>query len=104
MSAVLVSLLQTMRVSMRSRAALHLEILALRHQLQVGPTTTTPATTPPHASRPPAVDLAVEDLDAVAIRRHHRSAGDRRDGASSRLPHLVDMEEPSPSGATDGVA
>ena len=35
MSAVLVSLLQTMRVSMRSRAALHLEILALRHQLQV---------------------------------------------------------------------
>jgi putative transposase len=35
MLSVLTSLLATMRVSMRNRAALHLEILALRHQLQV---------------------------------------------------------------------
>jgi hypothetical protein len=30
-------ILQTIRVSMRSRAALQLEILAMRHQLQVDP-------------------------------------------------------------------
>jgi putative transposase len=35
MRSVLTSLLATMRVSMRNRAPLHLEILALRHQLQV---------------------------------------------------------------------
>jgi len=35
MFAVLVSTLQTVRVAARSRAALPLEILALRHQLQV---------------------------------------------------------------------
>lgn len=35
MLSVLVSLLRTVRLSMRSRAALHVEILALRHQLQV---------------------------------------------------------------------
>jgi transposase InsO family protein len=35
MLSLLMSLLQTMRVSMRSRAALQLEILALRHQLHV---------------------------------------------------------------------
>jgi putative transposase len=35
MLSLLMSLLQTMRVSLRSRAALHLEILALRHQLHV---------------------------------------------------------------------
>ena len=33
--SVLVSLLLTVRTCVRSRAALHLEILALRHQLQV---------------------------------------------------------------------
>jgi putative transposase len=33
--SVLVSLLLTVRVCVRSRAALHLEVLALRHQLQV---------------------------------------------------------------------
>jgi putative transposase len=35
MTAVLISLLATLRGAVRSRAALHLEILALRHQLQV---------------------------------------------------------------------
>jgi putative transposase len=35
MLAVLISLLQTVRLSLRSRAALQLEILASRHQLQV---------------------------------------------------------------------
>src|SRR5215831_6581720 len=35
MLSVLISLLQAARLSMRSRAALQLEILALRHQLQV---------------------------------------------------------------------
>jgi hypothetical protein len=35
MLSVLSSLLQTMRLSLRSRTALQLEILALRHQLQI---------------------------------------------------------------------
>ena len=35
MMSVLISLLQTLRGLVRSRAALHLEVLALRHQLQV---------------------------------------------------------------------
>jgi hypothetical protein len=35
MSSVVVALLQTVRLSLRSRAALHAEILALRHQLHV---------------------------------------------------------------------
>src|SRR6516162_2020034 len=35
MFSLLISVLQTLRVSVRSRAALQLEILALRHQLQV---------------------------------------------------------------------
>jgi hypothetical protein len=35
MEAVLISLLLTLRELVRSRAALHLEMLALRHQLQV---------------------------------------------------------------------
>ena len=35
MRSVIVSLLGTLRASLRDRAALQLEILALRHQLQV---------------------------------------------------------------------
>jgi len=35
MTSVLISLLQTLRGFVRSGAALHLEVLALRHQLQV---------------------------------------------------------------------
>src|SRR3954453_14195064 len=35
MMSVLISLLATLRGVVRSRAALHLEVLALRHQLQV---------------------------------------------------------------------
>ena len=35
MWSVVISLLLTMRISLRHRAALHLEILALRHQLKV---------------------------------------------------------------------
>ena len=35
MTSVLISLLPTLRELVRSRSALHLEVLALRHQLQV---------------------------------------------------------------------
>src|SRR5215218_3024559 len=35
MMSILISLLLTLRATVRSRAALHLEVLALRHQLQV---------------------------------------------------------------------
>lgn len=35
MTSVLISLLAMLRGPVRSRAALHLEVLALRHQLQV---------------------------------------------------------------------
>jgi len=35
MTSVLISILATLQGLVRSRAALHLEVLALRHQLQV---------------------------------------------------------------------
>ena len=35
MTSLLISFLETLRGAARSRAALHLEVLALRHQLQV---------------------------------------------------------------------
>src|SRR5437773_327138 len=50
MFPVLISILQAVRVSVRSRAVLQLEILALRHQLQV-----------PSRSRRPRVHLTPAD-------------------------------------------
>ena len=61
MFSLLISGLQTLRVSVRSRAALQLEILALRHQLQV--LQRPPPACPLDASRPAALDVAVADLD-----------------------------------------
>ena len=48
MMSVLISLLLTLRGIARSRAGLHFEVLALRHQLQVLQRSR-PATTPPRA-------------------------------------------------------
>jgi hypothetical protein len=94
------SLLLTLRTLARSRALLHLEILALRHQLDVLQRT-----------RPPRVRLAKTDrwLWAVLARLWTGwrttlvivKRGDRHRVASTRLPPLVDLEERAPYGAPD---
>src|SRR3981081_248287 len=56
MMSVLVSLLMTFRTSVRSRAALQLEVLALRHQLQVL-----------RRTRPPRLQLAPSDPWLLAV-------------------------------------
>jgi putative transposase len=100
MTSVLHSLLLTRRTLARSRAALHLEILALRHQLDVLQRT-----------RPSRVRLAKTDrcLWVVLARlwTGWRTAlvivkpDDRHRLASTRLPPLVDLEERAPHGAPD---
>jgi hypothetical protein len=82
MISVLVSLLQTLRGLAQSRAALHLEGLALRHQLQVLQRT-----------RPRRVRLATADrwLSGVAVPRVDRvanGAGDRQAGDGDRVAPL----------------
>ena len=82
MISVLVSLPQTLRGLAQSRAALHLEVLALRHQLQVLQRT-----------RPRRVRLATADrwLSGVAVPRVDRvanGAGDRQAGDGDRVAPL----------------
>ena len=54
-----------------------------------------------HAGRPNAVDLAVEILEPMACGRGDRQARDGPRLASSRLPSLLDVEEPMPQGSTE---
>ena len=99
MRSVVVSLLLTLRVSLRDRAALQLEILALRHQLHVV-----------NRSRPQRLRLTQADrmLWVWLSKRLGRMAGSHRDRqardgprlAPSRLPALLDVEEPTPPGST----
>jgi hypothetical protein len=92
MMSALISLLQTLQGFMRSRAALHLEVLALRHQLQVL-----------ERSRPKRLRIvkadrclwawAVTFVDRVADGARHRQARDRDRVASPGLSFVVDVEE-----------
>jgi hypothetical protein len=101
MTSVLISLLSTVRGIVRSRAALHLEILALRHQLEVL-----------QRSRPRRLRLAKMDRCLwVWLSRSWSDwrtalviveAGNRRRMASQRLPPVVDLEESTARRATDG--
>ena len=63
MRSVVVSLILTIRASLRDRAALQLEILALRHQLHVP---IPAAATAAYASRSQTVGLPVEGLETMA--------------------------------------
>jgi hypothetical protein len=76
MLTVLMSFLRTARLSMRSRATLQLEILALRHQLQILQRSRRRRVHLTQADRL-LVGLAVPGLDAVALRSRHREARDR---------------------------
>ena len=93
--SVVVSLLHSLQFLIRSRAALHLEIVALRHQLQVV-----------SRSRRPRLRLTTVDrvLWAWLSQRWHgwrarcasgRAASDRARLASSRLSPVLDVEEPT---------
>ena len=73
MASVVVSLLHSLRFLVRSRASLHLEILALRHQLTV---VNRSRGTPPHdIGRPDAVGVALASLARLEIGGSHRQTG-----------------------------
>ena len=102
MVSVLRSLLLTLRTLARSRAALHFEILALRHQLnvlQAHPTAASPA----REDGPLALGPAGARLGQMANHARHCEAGDRHRLAPQGLPTLVDLEESTPDRATDGA-
>src|SRR5688572_19554644 len=99
MRSVIVSLLLTLRVTLRDRAAMQLEILALRHQLHVI-NRSRPAAPAAHACRQNAVGLAVQTLERMADSSRHRQTRDGPRLAPSRLPALLDLEEPTPRRST----
>jgi hypothetical protein len=71
--SVLISLLLTLRGIVRSRAALHLEVLALCHQIASSPTVTA-ATIAPRDSGPVALGLPVALVERMANGARHRQA------------------------------
>jgi hypothetical protein len=100
--SVLLSVLLTLRCWVRSRAVLQLEMLALRHQLEVLQRSRPP---PPIAWKtgPVPVGLAVAGLDELALGPRHRPTGDGYRVASPRLPLVVDLEKSAAHGQTDRV-
>jgi hypothetical protein len=101
MRSVLISLLLTLRTAARSRAEIQLEVLALRHQLQLTAATHPTATGAAREDRPVALGRARAPLERMANGARHRQAGDRHRLAPTGLPAVVDLEEPAPPGATD---
>src|SRR6185295_17848273 len=91
-----------MRSWSRSRAALQLEVLALRHQLQVL-----------NRSRPRRLRLAMADRSALGVAvplvarlangTRHRQTANRHRLATSGPPPVVDVEKSKTSRATDGL-
>jgi putative transposase len=97
---VILSLLYSLRFVVRSRASLHLEILALRHQLTV--VNRSRRQRPPiDVGRPDAVGVALASLARVAVGSAHRKPGDRRRVAPTRLSPLLDLEKSPPYGTTE---
>jgi hypothetical protein len=92
MKSVLISLLAMLRGAVRSRVALHLEVLALRHKLQVLQWSRA-ATAAPGEGRPVALGVAVALMEQLAKSARHRQAGDGHRVASSRLSLVVDVEK-----------
>ena len=100
MRSVIVSFLLTLRASLRDRAALQLEILALRHQLQV----VEPITAASDCGSPMRTGMLwvwlSRRLGRMAGRPRDRQARDGPRLAPPRLPALLDVEEPTPNGST----
>jgi hypothetical protein len=91
--AVLSALLASALSVFRGQAALHLEILALRHQLGVlQRSVKKPKLTP--ADRL-LWGVAVRILARLAVCPHHREAGDRDRLAPEGLSTFLDLESPS---------
>src|SRR5215472_6665520 len=91
MQLSLTILFGTLFAIFRSRAALELENLALRHQIGVLQRSAVkrPKLTP---RGPPVVDLFVPPLARLALSAGHRQARNGRSLASSRLSALLDLE------------
>jgi hypothetical protein len=99
MSSALISGLAMLRGVVRSRAALHLEVLALRHQLPVLQTVPT-APAAPCQDGPMAVGVAVPLVERLANGTRDREAGNRHRLASQGLPPFLDVEESPEDRAT----
>jgi serine/threonine protein kinase len=91
--SVVVSLLHSFRFLVRSRASLHLELIALRHQLAVV-----------NRSRRPRIRLTAADrmlwawltrMARLAVRGSHRQARDRDRLAPARISAVLDLEKPT---------
>jgi len=93
MMSVLISLLATVRGLVRSRAALHAEVLALRHQLLVASAVAT-ATATARERRPLALGVAVAFVARLARGARDCQARDGHRLAPPKLPLVLDMEEP----------
>jgi hypothetical protein len=96
--SVVVSVVFALRSAASSRAALHLEIIALRHQVAVL-----------NRSRPPRLRLtavdrvvwaAVAGLERLAGGARPRQAGHRTRLAPTRVPPVLDLEESVPYGSS----
>src|SRR5262245_14425441 len=100
MMSVLVTVFLTFRTWLRSQAAL---------QLSCSPCVTSFRCSSDHAPaldsllRTASLGLALACLDRVASGAHHRQAGNGLGVASSRLPLVLDVEEPSSPGSTARV-
>ena len=98
MASVVVSLVFTLRSAARSRAALHLEVLALRHH--VGPESLAPLATSSDRGRSGSLGVAVAGVERLAAGAHPRQAGHRTRLAPTRVPPVLDVEESVPYGSS----
>src|SRR5262245_22494583 len=92
MISVLVSMILSVRSWLQSRAELHLELLALRHQLYVL-NRSRPRPVKACAGGPVALDVALTRVARLANRTGDRQTGDRHRRASSGLPPLLDVDK-----------
>ena len=86
--------LHSLRFVVQSRASLHLEIIALRHQLTVVHRSRRPSSL--HISRSNLPGVALARLARLPHGRSRLQAGDGDCVASPRVSPILDMEKPTP--------
>jgi putative transposase len=91
MTDVLLTLLSSI---VKTRAALQIEIVALRHQVNVL-RRSVPNRPRPRPFGPTFLDVAVARLARLALRSSPRETGNSRRLASQRFPILLDLEKPA---------